>query len=68
MVNVNRHIIPNKWVGIVYFCDVTGMSRRKIENLINLEFIEKKKVGKNTLVNLMKFNLDLDNNVFEAYL
>jgi len=67
MNTTTQHIIPNKWVGIEYLCSVTGISRRKIENLITSGFIEKKKVGRNTLVNLMKFNLDVDNSAFDEY-
>jgi hypothetical protein len=68
MIKEATYLIPNKWVGIDYLCGVTGISRRKVETLINLDFIEKKKVGKNTMINLAKFNTDIDNNVFEEYL
>jgi len=60
-----QYIIPNKWVGIGYLCNVTGMGRRKVDLYILAGLIDKKKNGHHTLINLEKFNNDMDAGVFE---
>lgn len=59
------YIIPNKWVGIQYFCNITGFSRSKVNAYIAAGLFEMRKNGRNTMINLEKFNSDTDSDVFE---
>ncbi len=66
--NINKRIamvIPNKWVGKDFFSVVTGLSQSKINQKIRAGQLEKCKDGKNTLINLQKYNNDLESGVFE---
>ena len=62
--NKSRDPIPNKWVNINHFTTYI-FSSEKTRVLCNAGLIEKRNVGRNVLINLQKFNEDMDNDVFE---
>ena len=57
-------VIP-KWVGKGYFKTVTGLSDSKINQKIRSGQLEKANDGKNVLINLHKYNNDLESGIFE---
>lgn len=51
--------ISNEWVSMSLFSAITGISTSKIKQRIAAGLYEKRKDGKNVLINLRKYNSDL---------